>query len=166
MSQSRVSPKRSESSTTLPPWPQIWPDQNNYLSIFCRTCRGLSNAVYRLSLSFLVFEFCPPAVRRWLRPNIGKWTTGPHWDVVALVKTVLCQKGSTLPLKVVIVCHLALAIWSYWHGCRERIFLNISNASNPTEAWKPPKFLTFRCPQYEICPDGLSTRPQHHFSAL
>ena len=30
--------------------------------------------------------------------NIGKWTTGPHWDVVALVKTVLCQKGGTLPL--------------------------------------------------------------------
>ena len=26
-------------------------------NIFCRTCRGLSNAVYRLSLSFLVFEF-------------------------------------------------------------------------------------------------------------
>ena len=28
-----------------------------------------------------------------------KWTTGPHWDVVALVKTVLCQKGDTLPLR-------------------------------------------------------------------
>ena len=32
--------------------------------------------------------------------------------------------------------------------------------------WKHPNFLTFRCPQYEICPDGLSTRPQHHFTAL
>ena len=32
-----------------------------------------------------------------------------------------------------VVCHLALAIWSYWHGCREWIFLNISNASNPME---------------------------------
>ena len=31
--------------------------------------------------------------------NIGKRTTGPHWDGVALVKTVLCQKGGTLPLK-------------------------------------------------------------------
>ena len=30
--------------------------------------------------------------------NIGtKWTTGPHWDRVALMKTVLCQKGSILP---------------------------------------------------------------------
>ena len=43
----------------------------NDLMIFCRTCRGLSNAVYRLSLSFLVFEFSggssappPPAIRR------------------------------------------------------------------------------------------------------
>ena len=61
------------------------------------------------------------------------------------------------------VCDLALAIWSSWHGCREQIFVNISNAWKP---WKPPKFLTFRCPQYEICPDGLSTRPQHHFTAL
>ena len=32
--------------------------------------------------------------------NIGKWTTGPHWDVVALVKTVLCQTGGTLPLRI------------------------------------------------------------------
>ena len=50
----------------------------NDRSIFCRTCRGLSKAVYHLSLSFLVFEFSggggdhlpppPPAVRRWLRP--------------------------------------------------------------------------------------------------
>ena len=24
-----------------------------------------------------------------------------------------------------VVCHLALVIWSYWHGCREQIFLNI-----------------------------------------
>ena len=51
----------------------------NDLCIFCRNCYGLSNAVYRLSLSFLVFESSggggrssapppPPAVRRWLRP--------------------------------------------------------------------------------------------------
>ena len=39
-----------------PLWPQIWPDKENDLSIFCRTCHGLSSAVYRLSLSFLVFE--------------------------------------------------------------------------------------------------------------
>ena len=32
-----------------------------------------------------------------------------------------------------VLCHIALAVWSYWHGCRERIFLNISNASNPME---------------------------------
>ena len=40
-----------------PLWPQIWSHQKNDISIFCRTCHGLSNAVYRLSLSFLVFEF-------------------------------------------------------------------------------------------------------------
>ena len=39
--------------------------------------------------------------------------------------------GGTVPLKV--VCRLALTIWSYWHGCREQIFLNISNASNSME---------------------------------
>ena len=32
-----------------------------------------------------------------------------------------------------VVCRLALAIWSYWYGCRERIFLNISKAANPRE---------------------------------
>ena len=32
-----------------------------------------------------------------------------------------------------VVCRLALTIWSYWHGCREQIFLNISNASNYME---------------------------------
>ena len=32
-----------------------------------------------------------------------------------------------------VVCRLALTIWSYWHGCREQIFLNISNASNAME---------------------------------
>ena len=32
--------------------------------IFCRTCRGLSNAVYRLSLPFLVFEISGGAVIR------------------------------------------------------------------------------------------------------
>ena len=49
--------------------------KNDLNIFFCRTCSGLSNAVYRLSLSFLVFEFSgggagihPPAVRRWLRP--------------------------------------------------------------------------------------------------
>ena len=40
-----------------------------------------------------------------------------------------------------VVCRLALTIWNYWQGCREQIFLNISNASNLT--WKPPKFPTF-----------------------
>ena len=32
-----------------------------------------------------------------------------------------------------VVCRLALAIWSYWYGCRERIFLNITKAANPLE---------------------------------
>ena len=33
--------------------------------------------------------------------NIGKWSTGKHCDgnaVVKSVKTVMCQKGGTLPL--------------------------------------------------------------------
>ena len=49
------------------------------IKCFCRTCHSLSNAVYRLSLSFLVFEFSgggavihPQAVRRWLRPPPGR----------------------------------------------------------------------------------------------
>ena len=33
-----------------------------------------------------------------LDTNIGKRTTGPQWDEVALAKTVLCQKVDTLPL--------------------------------------------------------------------
>ena len=34
-----------------------------------------------------------------LDTNIGKRNTGPEWDGAALVKTVMCQKGGTLPLK-------------------------------------------------------------------
>ena len=30
--------------------------------------------------------------------NIGKWTAGIDWGRVPLLKTVLCQKGGTLPL--------------------------------------------------------------------
>ena len=73
-----------ENSPILRKFDLFWPTYDrkfdlikNDLSIFCRNCRGLSNAVYRLSLSFLVFEISvgavirpppPPAVRRWLRP--------------------------------------------------------------------------------------------------
>ena len=48
-------------------WPPVTSNltwSKNDLSIFCRTCHGLSNAVYRLSLSFLVFEFSGGAVIR------------------------------------------------------------------------------------------------------
>ena len=41
-------------------WPPVTSNltwSKNDPSIFCRTCHSLSNAVYRLSLSFLVFEF-------------------------------------------------------------------------------------------------------------
>ena len=31
--------------------------------------------------------------------NIGKWTAGIDWGRVPLLKTVLCQKGGTLPLR-------------------------------------------------------------------
>ena len=54
---------------------------------FCRTCHSLSNAVYRLSLSFLVFQFSgggghpPPAVRRWLR---GRARVNLHLNVIIL----------------------------------------------------------------------------------
>ena len=70
-----------ENSPTLWKYDLCWPPvtsnltwSKNDLSMFYRTCQGLSNAVYHLSLSFLVFEFSggavirPPAVRRWLRP--------------------------------------------------------------------------------------------------
>ena len=53
---------------------------------FCRTFRGLPNAVYRLSLSLLVFEFSgggggyrPPAVRRWLRPPTVRGLSLQHY---------------------------------------------------------------------------------------
>ena len=36
-------------------------------------------------------------------------------------------------IRLKVVCRLALAIWSYWYGCREQIFLNISKAANPLE---------------------------------
>ena len=48
---------------------------------------------------------------------------------LVLLKAI--RQGMTSTLKV--VCRLAWAIWSYWYGCRERIFLNISKASNPPE---------------------------------
>ena len=41
-------------------WPTVTSNltwSKNEISIFCRTCHGLFNALYRLSLSFLVFEF-------------------------------------------------------------------------------------------------------------
>ena len=40
--------------------------------------------------------------------NIGTWTTGPHWEGVALVITVLCQKGGTLPLTLAGTRHFAI----------------------------------------------------------
>ena len=54
----------------------------------------------------------------------------PPLQVVILVYLSHRQRESP-DLKV--VCRLALAIWSYWYGCRERIFLNIAKASNPLE---------------------------------
>ena len=62
-----------ENSPILRKFDIFWPPVTSNLtwskndpSIFCRTCHDLSNAVYRLSLSVLVFEFSglrPPAVR-------------------------------------------------------------------------------------------------------
>ena len=67
-----------ENSPILRKFDLFWPPgtsnftrSKNYISIFCRTYGGLSNAVYRFSLSFLVFPPPPPpAVRRWLRPPV------------------------------------------------------------------------------------------------
>ena len=42
-----------------------------------------------------VWEFVPQGL------SIGKWSTGKHGDGVAVVKnvkTIMCQKGGTLPL--------------------------------------------------------------------
>ena len=63
----------------------------NDLSIFCRTCHGLSNAVYRLSLSFLVFAFsggrssAPPPGRAKVaqtpgRAQVNKFVMQPNAD--------------------------------------------------------------------------------------
>ena len=46
---------------------------------------------------------------------------------------VLSQVTCCHKIHLKVVCRLALAIWSYWYGCRERIFLNIAKASNPLE---------------------------------
>ena len=45
--------------------------------------------------------------------------------------TILLFTSTSMTYILKVVCRLALAIWSYWYGCRERIFLNISKASNP-----------------------------------
>ena len=42
-----------------------------------------------------------------LDTNIGKRTTGLQWDGVALVKTVLCQKGGILPLTQAPAAHFS-----------------------------------------------------------
>ena len=43
------------------------------------------------------------------------------------------KKSELLTVRLKVVCRLELTIWSYWHGCRKQIFLNISNASNSME---------------------------------
>ena len=61
------------------------------------------------------------------------WATVRKTDRISVTASLakLASQVQFHPLKV--VCHLALTIWSYWHGCREQIFLNISNASNSME---------------------------------
>ena len=71
-----------ENSLILRKFDLFWPSVSSNLtwskndrSIFCRNCRGLSNAVCRLSLSFLVFEFSggghPPPPSPVSRPCEG-----------------------------------------------------------------------------------------------
>ena len=48
-------------------------------------------------------------------------------------RTLTARPNATQTCALKVVCRLALAIWSYWYGCRERIFLNITKASNPLE---------------------------------
>ena len=73
-------------------WPPVTSNltwSKNDLSIFCRTCHGLSNALYRLSLSFLVSEFSGGAVIRPPPPGRAKVAQTPgrarvKWNKVAV----------------------------------------------------------------------------------
>ena len=63
---------------------------------FCRTCHGLSNAVYRLSLSFLVFELSgggavirPPPGRAKVAQTPGR----ARVKNTVLVGTALAEKS-------------------------------------------------------------------------
>ena len=62
-----------------------------WLALFCITCRGLSNAVYHLSLSFLVFEISggggagghPPPSGRVAQTRVNPETNG-YWVLLGV----------------------------------------------------------------------------------
>ena len=57
----------------------------------------------------------------------------PDWEEEQRVAAFVTDNAANVRSALKVVCRLALTIWSYWHGCREQIFLNISNASNYME---------------------------------
>ena len=61
----------------------------------------------------------------------------PIHDIPANCGTYWAQSDLNVDTPLKIVCHLALTIWSYCHGCREQIFLNIYNASNSMKLETP-----------------------------
>ena len=50
--------------------------------------------------------------------NIGKWTAGIDWGRVPLLKTVLCQKGGTLPLTDQFQDQFLRLCGAVWDGVR------------------------------------------------
>ena len=85
-----------------PLWPQIWTDQKNDLSIFCRNWRCLSNAVCCLSLSLLVSEFSGGGYRP--RPCAGgrsppAWMLEFSWNFLRTLLESLMNKASRKPLR-------------------------------------------------------------------
>ena len=87
----------------------------NDLSIFCRTCHGLSNAVYRLSLSFLVFEFSgggghppPPPGRAKVAQTPGRARvnirSAQMWEQCPASSAI--ERFCTNPRSVIIICHM------------------------------------------------------------
>ena len=106
-----------ENSPILRKFDLFWPPvtshltwSKNDLSIFCRSCHGLSNAVYRLSVTFLVFEFSGgggAVIRRpgrakvaqtpgRARVNEGSKATGAVWHLPCPRTLPQCSKPTSV----------------------------------------------------------------------
>ena len=103
-------------------------------------------------------DMSPPA--SWTEGALLRWmhflcitpsflTEGALIDKIRIIsphKMPAIKNYRASPDKNVVIClnivyHHAMTIWSYWNGCRERIFLTYPTLQTP---WKPPKFLTLR----------------------